>query len=168
MAENIRARDLMRSSFLRLGAGHTLREALSILLDHQAREEGPRVLIVLSPDAGFAGMLTTRYMLRALVPDWVREETDFEDNLAFEKRLLDSMEEKLEMRVTEAMNRDVPTATPEDRLPRLIERMQDKRLDCLPVVEHGRVVGVIYLTDVFNAAARLALAAQTDDASPGR
>ncbi|HUT23078.1 MAG TPA: CBS domain-containing protein [Sumerlaeia bacterium] len=168
MAENIRAKDLMRLSFLRLGAGHTLREALSILLDPQTREDGCRVLIVLNPDAGFAGILTTRYLLRALVPDWVREETDFEDNLAFEKRLLDSMEEKLEMKVAEAMNRDVPTATPGDRLPRLIECMQDKRLDCLPVVEQGRVVGVIHLTDVFNAAARLALAAQTDDAPPGR
>ncbi|NQU44389.1 CBS domain-containing protein [bacterium] len=160
MPDNLIARDLMKLSFLRLGAGHTLHEALGILLDPQAREHGPRVLIVLNPDGSFAGVLTTRYLLKALLPEWVSNENEQADSADFEQRLLAAIQDKLNLRVADAMNRDVPVASPQDRLPHLIDLMQERRLDSIPVLDEGRVIGVIHITDVFNAAARLALSAQ--------
>jgi CBS domain-containing protein len=157
MAENIVARDLMKRVFLRLGAGHTLNEALGILLDPQNREKGPRILIVLNPDGGFAGTLTTRYLLKALLPVWVTDEGEAADTAAFEQRLLLAMRDKLGMRVGEAINRNIPVVGPDERLPKIVKIMQERRLDCLPVIENDRVIGVIHITDLFNAAAGLAL-----------
>ena len=158
MPPDITAQDLMRPNFLRIGAGHTLREALGILLDPQTRRRGTTVLFVLRPEGTLAGVLTTRTLLRALIPDWAQQEpSEGIDIPAFEKRLLGEIQNQLDRRVTEAMATDFETALPSDRLAVLIERMQTKRLECMPVLESDRVVGVIYLTDVFNAAAQLAL-----------
>jgi len=162
MSENITARDLMSLAFLRLGSGHSLREAVSILLNPEAGAEGRRVLIVLNPDGSFAGTLTTRFMLRALLPEWADSAPESQDGPEFERRLHDAMQEKMELTVADAMNPNVPTVEYGERLPHLIEIMLEKRLDCMPVIEAGRVVGVVYLTDVFVAAARLALAAQAN------
>ncbi|MFW5864169.1 MAG: HPP family protein [bacterium] len=147
----------MKQSFLRLGAAHTLHEALGILLDPQTRDKGPRILIVLNPDGTFAGTLTTRYLLKALLPVWVTDEGGAADSLEFEQRLLQSMQEKLGTKVSEAINRNIPAVSPEERLPRIMKIMQERRLDCLPVIEKDRVLGVIHITDLFNAAAQLAL-----------
>lgn len=161
MAPDITARDLMRLAFLRLGAAHTLREALAILLDPEAQQaDGPRVLVVLHPDGTFAGTLTMRFLLRALTPHWATDEES--DDMDFEARLLAAVQDRLDLKVTEAMNRDALTVGPDERLPRLVEAMQEKRLDCVPVIEDDRVAGVIFLTDVFSAAARLALGSQSD------
>lgn len=161
MAENIVARDLLKGSFLRLGAGHTLREALGILVDPQVQREGPRILIVLHPDGSFAGLLTTRALLRALAPEWAFDEGAAADPAGIEARLLATMPDRLDLTVGDAMVRDVPAAKPDDRLPRLIGYLAEKRLECLPVIENDRVLGVVHLTDVFNAVAGLALAAQS-------
>lgn len=185
MKQKTTARDLMTLTFLRLGSGHTLREALGILLDPQAPESAPRVLIVLNPDGTFAGTLSTRFLLRALVPEWVEREdvspeegapgrgmygkgtsgnkplgtTPPEEEADYGERLLHSMQERLNIKVGQAMNPHVPTVAPGECLPRLIELIHTKRLDCLPVLDNGRVVGVVYVASIFNAAAQLALQA---------
>ena len=160
--ENLEAKDLMRRSFLRLGSEHTLREALGILLATLKRPGGPRVLSILNPDGSFAGILTTRYLLKALVPDWVREDEAVPEEIEFEQHLLTTMRDKLDLQIQDAMNRDVSTVSPTDRLPLLIEKLRDKHAGCLPVLENERLVGIIYLTDVFNAAAGLALTSKDE------
>ncbi len=160
MADYIVARDLMKASFLRLGEKHSLREAMGILLDSQAQQEEPRVLTILNPEGKFEGLLSTRYLLQALLPDWVEEDQAGMSEEDFEQKLLEAMQDKLDMIVKDAMLSDVPEVKPDDRLPLLIEIMQDRRLECVPVLDDGRILGIVYLTDVYTAAAQLALASQ--------
>lgn len=162
MAENITARDLMRPTFLRMGAAHTLREAMGVLLDPQARREDPRVIFVLNSDGTLAGVLSPKDLLNYLLGEWAKRgsASPTAKEGEGESQILIGLQEKLNESVSLALNRDVPIASPDDRLPRLIHAMQSKRLECLPVVEGGRVVGLVLLTDVFNAAAALALGAQ--------
>lgn len=162
MTDSITAANLMKQDFLRLGAGHSLHEALGILLDPQAAKGGPRVLIILNPDGSFAGTLTVRYLLKALLPDWLPLEEQSGPPTDFEQRLFTAIQDKLHIKVAEAMHKGVPTASPADRLPTLIALMRDKKLDCLPVLDQDRVVGVIHISDVFNAAAQLALSVQDE------
>ena len=162
MAENITARDLMKPSFLRLGAEHTLRQILSILLDPLARGEDPRVLIALDSEGGLAGVLTTPRMIEALLPEWIADHADDERTEALERKALSAMRENLDLKIADVMRADTPAVDPQARLPLLIDRMLETRMDCLPVMEGSRVVGVVYLTDVFSAAAGLALAGQPD------
>ena len=163
MTGKIIARDLMQTTFLRLGAGHTLREATGILLDPLARQEDPRVLVVLNPDGSLAGLLTTRLLLRALVDAGPGEGAEAADETNCERLLLGAVQQRLDLRVADILSADFPVAAPHDRLPRLIELIQNRRFDSIPVVEEGRVVGIVFLTSVFNAAAALALAAQADE-----
>ncbi|HPS00438.1 MAG TPA: CBS domain-containing protein [Candidatus Sumerlaeota bacterium] len=162
MTGNILARDLMKTSFLRVGTTHTLREALAILLSPTSRSEGPRVFVILNLDGTFAGTLSLRYLLKALVPDWAFDDAALTDPKAFEEKLLAAMPERLDMTVSEAMKHDQTFATPTDRLPKLIQLMQSRELQCLPVLDHNRVAGVLYLNDVFRAAAHLALTTQSE------
>ena len=166
MAGNVTAQDLMKPTFMRLGAVHTLREAMGILLEPQARHNEPRTLIILNPDGSFAGLLTTRHLLKALLEEWAADHGDAPNDERLEQELPVVLEKRLTLHVTEAMHRDAPVVSPQERLPRLMELMRDKRLDCVPVVEKDHVVGVVYLSDVFNAAAQLALAGQSDTAAP--
>ncbi|MFW6303913.1 MAG: HPP family protein [Candidatus Sumerlaeota bacterium] len=160
MADNITARDLIKASFLRLGETHSLREAMGILLDPQAQKEEPRVLTILNPEGKLEGILTTRHLLMALLPEWVEEEQSDISEEDFEQRLLEAMQDKLDITVRDAMLTDIPLVAPDARLPDLIEILQDRRLDCVPVLENERIIGVVFLTDVYTAAAQLALASQ--------
>ena len=108
---SLTARDLMKPAYLRLGAGHSLREALSILLDTQLRRDQPRVLIILNGDGSFGGILTTRYLLRAILPEWIAQGVP--EGEAFESKLMEALSGKLEMPVNMAMNADVPPVLPE-------------------------------------------------------
>ncbi|MBN1867073.1 CBS domain-containing protein [Candidatus Sumerlaeota bacterium] len=163
MADEIVARDLVRSVFLRVGTDHTLRETLGVLLDPLARGQRPRVLIVLNTDCSFAGLLTTRDILRTLLPDWIDDTDPREENEdAFEPRLLDALRSRLDVKVVAAMKTDVSVAAPSDRLPTLLSTMLSQRVDSIPVLDGGRILGVVHLADVFSACARLALASQAD------
>ncbi len=161
-SQQIRARDLMKQAFLRLGAGHVLNEALAILLDPQSRRSGPRLLIVLNPDGSFAGTLSARDLLASLVPDWIHEGANGETKETQERRLLGDIRNNLGLLVSDAMNRETPTVSLDDPLPVLAKLMREKYLESLPVLEEGRVRGIVQLVDVFSAVARLALAPRQD------
>jgi len=53
--------------------------------------------------------------------------------------------------VQDIMDRDVPCASPDQSLEGLLERMAEKRLRYLPVVEGAKLVGVISIVDVARA-----------------
>lgn len=55
------------------------------------------------------------------------------------------------IRVGEAMTRDMITATPDDRLREMMDTMTENRIRHLPVVEDGRLVGIISIGDLVNA-----------------
>lgn len=58
------------------------------------------------------------------------------------------------MIVRNAMIEDVTTVSPDDTLQSAYEMIQTKRYDCLPVTEGGKLVGVIQLTDIYEACMR--------------
>lgn len=57
----------------------------------------------------------------------------------------------LEKRVEEAMTRDVLTATPENRADEVLAVMTERRFRHMPVVEDGRMIGIISIGDVVKA-----------------
>ena len=51
-------------------------------------------------------------------------------------------------RVADLMRRDVPTVSPETDLRRAVARMRRHALACLPVVERGRLIGAVTVSDL--------------------
>jgi CBS domain-containing protein len=67
-------------------------------------------------------------------------------------RALDKYGAKLlNMRVTDAMTRNVPTCSPQDSIVRLMQQMTASRHRHLPVVDRGDLVGLVSIGDVVKA-----------------
>ncbi len=88
-------------------------------------------LLVTDPDETIAGIVTERDLLR---------------NLA---RYSDEWET---ITIGEVMNTDIITATPEDSIDHVMGLMTEHRIRHLPVMEGGRLAGVLSMGDIINAA----------------
>lgn len=62
---------------------------------------------------------------------------------------------RLGRRVEDAMTSNPLTVAPEDKLQKAVELMLHHRIGGIPVVEEGKVVGIVTETDVFRAFAQL-------------
>jgi CBS domain-containing protein/anti-sigma regulatory factor (Ser/Thr protein kinase) len=67
-----------------------------------------------------------------------------------------------ELRVGRVMTRDTVTATPDMTLREVGQVMRDRRISGLPVLDDGRLAGVISLQDLITALERRALGAKVD------
>jgi acetoin utilization protein AcuB len=59
------------------------------------------------------------------------------------------------IRISDVMTRDVVTTRPEDPIEEAANRMQERRIGCLPVVEDGVLVGILTSSDVMEALVQL-------------
>jgi acetoin utilization protein AcuB len=55
------------------------------------------------------------------------------------------------MSISDVMTRDVVSARPDDPIEVAADRMRERRIGCLPVVEGGELVGIITSSDVMEA-----------------
>ena len=55
------------------------------------------------------------------------------------------------IRLSDVMTRDVITAHPDDPVEEAANRMRERRIGCLPVVEDGELVGILTSSDVMEA-----------------
>lgn len=84
-------------------------------------------VIILGPDRKPVGVLSERDITAAVARDGAAA---------------------LTRRVSECMSRDVVICRPSDSLDALMERMTDRRIRHLPVMEGGRLAGVVSIGDV--------------------
>ncbi|MCX5743300.1 MAG: CBS domain-containing protein [Proteobacteria bacterium] len=59
--------------------------------------------------------------------------------------------------VSGAMTRSPQTAGPEDSLTEIAGRLAEARIGCLPIVEHGALIGIVTLSDVLAGEVRNAM-----------
>ncbi|MGH4013954.1 MAG: CBS domain-containing protein [Pseudonocardiaceae bacterium] len=57
----------------------------------------------------------------------------------------------LAMQVTDVMSRNIPVCSPQDSIARLMQQMTTSRYRHLPVVDHGRLAGLVSIGDVVKA-----------------
>ena len=60
----------------------------------------------------------------------------------------EQLRQALAINAGDLMTEDIPTATPDTPIEEALEKMLDAEVITLPVVEQGRVVGVISRTDM--------------------
>jgi len=150
------ARDLLSDDFAVLGTDTTLREVARRFASSSPAPV-PAVLFV-NEDGTYAGMLTLRLLLRALAREtFSQQQTPPEDEQAIMIRHRSLLQES----ALDHFVRDVPVLSPEDRLPRLIERASRQKVECLPVLEHGKPLGIVHIAVIFEKAAGMALTPDT-------
>ncbi len=94
-----------------------------------------RHLPVVDADNRLVGLLTQRDLFKASIPSALR--------LAHEKE----HEWLSRIRLREVMTREATTIEPEAEVVEAVDRMLTGKFGCLPVVEHGKLVGLLTETD---------------------
>lgn len=116
------------SSVITVPPGASVQEAMAELVRHD-------IGAVVVYDGTIRGILSERDLLRAAAEDVSRLETS---------------------RVDDLMTRSVVTASPDAELGAVMKLMSERRFRHLPVVDAGRLAGMISIGDVVNALRRSA------------
>lgn len=140
----MKARDLMQAEVVTLNSSDTLGLADDIMrlgrIRHMPIMEEDRVV----------GIISQRDLFRAAISS------------VLEFRPASEREWLSRIRVSEIMHAPVHTVAPEASLQDAVRKMLDHRIGCLPVVDDGRLVGLLSETDCLRHLLRLL------DAADGR
>jgi acetoin utilization protein AcuB len=129
----MRVSELMSRSVKTIGAGESCLEAVTAM-----SRGGFRHLPVVDHDARLAGIVTDRDLRHRLFAPWVFRTLG---TVSVESLFKD-------IKVREVMSSPVAAARPDDELATAAGLMLEKKVGSLPVVDDGRVVGIITETDL--------------------
>lgn len=145
----ITARDLMDTRFHTLSPETPISQAVG-LFRRASRDEGRRIFGMMVLDAGgrLVGMLSMYDILLFMKPKHVHIWGKMDDiDIA---GILDLNCEKAEgIRVGDIMTQEIVTIAPETHKFMILDIMIKKHIRRLPVVEDGRILGIVYVSDLF-------------------
>jgi CBS domain-containing protein len=156
MRKVITAGDLLKSSYHTIAPDRRVADAIGLMLDARADGCGAETLLVIDEGGAFRGLLTTRQLFQSLLSRWLPEGADatpqdLDDRQAIEERLADEGREYLMLEVGQLRKEDV------EPLARMMRSFARQQLQSIPVVEAGRVLGVVLVVDVYETVAQLAI-----------
>ena len=117
-------KEVMTRDVVALRPQQPFAQALALLAQHRFRH-----LLVIDADARLAGVISDRDLLRCM-----SRESDLE-----------------RLTVADIMWSAVVTVQPDTLLSEAAAQMLSRRINCLPVVEHDRVCGILTSTDLLQA-----------------
>jgi CBS domain-containing protein len=143
------ARDVMDSRFYTLRPEDTVAQAVQAL-GQAGRESGRTVFGMLVTDAGgrLLGMLSIYDIFLLLRPKHIHIWGEMED-LEVAGILEAACGRAKSMLVGDIMTTQVVTITPETHLLLIIDIMIKRHIRRLPVLENGKIVGMVYFSKVF-------------------
>ena len=118
----LRIEDVMVSDVITVEAGATVRQAVDLMNEHEIG-----CLIVVDEEEKPVGILTERDLL---------------------KRVLAKRKDPVRAKVKDVMSKPLITGTPHMDLEAAARLVFKKKIKKLPVVENGRLVGLVTLTDM--------------------
>lgn len=153
---HVRVSDVMTSPAVTIGADATLFEAVALL-----RSRGTSGLPVVGAAGTVVGVISERDLARVMMGGAGSPEVRGILNMlmsGFEHQPLESLKDLLEKlettRVGEVMSAPPFVIGPQARLDSAAEVMREHEINRLPVVEHGRLVGIITRHDLIRAMVR--------------
>ncbi len=155
---DIQAKDLMTKRFLRISTQHTLRETMGIILHGEQKKYDTGGLVIIDQEGEFAGIITPHQIVQGLLNDWQPTEGAENQNEDF----LKSAESNLARTIEDILPEPQASVALDASLTRLTHMAGNAEYDCIPVIDQGRVEGLVYVTDIFKATASIALNPETD------
>ncbi len=144
------AREVMATDFFTLRPGDSIAQAVRVL-GQASRETGRRVfgLMVTEADGRLAGLVSMYDMLLLLRPKHTHIWGEMSD-LELDGLIEVACRRARGVRVGDIMTTELITITPDTHLLPVIDIMIKKHIRRLPVLEEGRLVGIVYLSAVFD------------------
>lgn len=135
MGDDICVRDLMTRDVHTLDRNDEVANADALI-----RQARIRHLVVVDPDGGeVVGVLSQRDMFRGALARTLGYGEHAQERIMHQ------------LRVKDLMTRDPVTIRPDEPIAKAAEQMLELKIGCLPVVEDGRLVGILSESDFVRA-----------------
>lgn len=145
-----RARDIMVRDFDSINENAPVEQAIAKILGGKLRTTGYKTvsLMVTNDMQQLVGVVTLFDVLYHLRPSFLNCGIDGA-YVSWEGLLEPAIQELKGKQVKNIMSRGAVTADPDEHVMAIIDRMVKNKYRRLPVVENGKLVGIVYVTDVF-------------------
>ena len=138
--------DVMTRQVVSVTPETTIAEAAQLLLQH--RISG---LPVVGPDGAVLGIVTEGDLLRRVETGTQRHHARWLEFLIAPGRLAREYTDANARKVGEIMTEEVVSVAPEDDLSEVVRLMEQRRVKRLPVIEAGRLVGIVSRANLVRA-----------------
>jgi CBS domain-containing protein len=144
------ARDIMVTRFATLHPQTSLAEAVKIF-DEASRDQKQQVfgIIVTDDDGRLIGMISMYDILLLMRPKHIHIWGEMRD-IDVRGFVDETCRRSKSILVGDIMSTDVVTVSPDTHLLMIVDIMLKKHIRRLPVVEDGKVVGIVYISKVFS------------------
>ena len=169
MANDLKVKDLMipLEDYPHIPYWFTLRQAMAIVREAVLKFEGtfePRAVLVFDEQYQLMGILTLRDLIKGLEPKFLQETSlvKMDPNLTVLMGDLSepTMRAASQRPVSEVMSPIQITVDGGAPIPKALYLMVKENVGLMPVMQAGRVAGMIRLSDLFNEVAKVVLGDQ--------
>jgi CBS domain-containing protein len=144
-------KDIMTTRFDTIASDATVEKAIQMIIDGRVRETGDKTisLMVLDKVQLFVGIISMADILYHLRPDFLNygingEEVDWTGQFDM------AIKQVKEKTVNQLMSTNIVGASVDEHLMVILDRMVKHKYRRLPVLENGRLIGVVYISDIYH------------------
>jgi CBS domain-containing protein len=147
--QGLSVRDIAATEYVTIGPDAPVSRAARLIFRGKARDTGykPFGLMVVDDFSHLMGMISMEDILYHLRPPFMNYELG--NVPLWEGELEIYLDHFTDLRVEQVMSSPVITVRPRDDLMVVIDRMVKSKIRRLPVVEEEKILGIVYLSDVF-------------------
>jgi CBS domain-containing protein len=144
------ARDIMTKNFDTIHMDAPVEKAIKMILNAKVRPTGHKTVSLMVVDDGHAlvGTISMYYILYHLRPSYLNYGIDGTE-ISWKGEVDEFVRAVKEKKVEQIMNHTVLSVPPEEPVMSVLDRLIKNRIRRISVVDNGKLVGVIYMSDIF-------------------
>ncbi|WP_310599486.1 CBS domain-containing protein [Desulfobulbus sp.] len=144
------ARDIMARNFDTIHRDDSVEKAITKILNAKVRPTGHKTVSLMVVDDAHAlvGTISMYYILYHLRPSYLNYGINGND-LNWQGEIDGFVREVKKKKVAQIMNDNVLYVQPDESVMAVLDRMIKNRIRRISVVDGGKLVGVIYMSDIF-------------------
>jgi CBS domain-containing protein len=142
------ARDIMSTAFPTLRPEVPIAEAVKLFKHSEAGGRRVFGIMVTDDDGRLVGMLSMYDILLFIRPKHIHI-WGMMDDIDIAGVIANACQQAKPIRVGDLMTADVVTVSPQTHLMMVLDLMIKKHIRRLPVIENGKIAGIVYISDLF-------------------
>jgi predicted transcriptional regulator len=144
------ARDIMTRNYDTIHMDEPVEKAIKKILNAKVRPTGHKTvsLMVIDYDNGLVGTVSMYYILYHVRPSYLNYGIDGNE-LNWQGELDEYIRAVKQKKVAQVMNENVISVPSDEPVMSILDRMIKNNLRRISVVDNGRLIGVIYMSDIF-------------------
>lgn len=144
------ARDIMTKNFDTIHLDDPVGKAIEMILNAKVRPTGHKTvsLMVVNDVHALVGSISMYYILYHLRPSYLNFGIDGNE-LSWKGEVDEFIRAVKEKKVSQIMNDNILSVPPDEPVMSVLDRLIKNRVRRISVVDDGKLVGVVYMSDIF-------------------